>query len=189
MRSIWNRRQAYIHRGPGFRICENRVSQTLPPKSSKRQIFLDSREVRHVHKRGFAKLTLALRAFGSQQVAFRRVPAQNFTGASHFEALGNSFLRLSTCNWFWHGRGKIVRVWKMAIFFWWTTQNISSTGGLRIQTIANPGRYEKCTGTNRRRSAPRGGRAFLIRAGTSRFPAGQQSETPAANRGSSNDAR
>jgi len=71
---------------------------SIPNNLVKRQIFFDSREVGLVHQRGFPELTLALRAPGSQKMAFGRVSAQNLAGTSHFEALGNSFLRLTTCN-------------------------------------------------------------------------------------------
>jgi len=64
----------------------------------KRKIFFNALDIRLVHERGFSELTLALRATGGQQVAFRRMPAQNLAGASHFEALGNGLFRLTTCN-------------------------------------------------------------------------------------------
>ena len=56
----------------------------------------------------FAELSLALRIFARSEMAQTRFAAEDLASSGHFEALGNGFLRLATCDRSWHGAGKVA---------------------------------------------------------------------------------
>jgi hypothetical protein len=92
-----------------FRYCLRAVAE--------RKIFLDAALVAFVHKGRPGKEALALRIFRTKQMPSRSLRAKYLASARHLETLRDGFARLTACNGFWHGAGKLISCVKMAIRF------------------------------------------------------------------------
>ena len=55
-----------------------------------------------------AELALALRALARSEMAKTRLASHDLPRRGHFEPLGDSFLRLATCDGSWHGARKVA---------------------------------------------------------------------------------
>ena len=70
--------------------------------SVKRQVFFYPRFIGRIEHCALSKMTLALCAFGHQQVPTARLATQHFAGRRYLKALRHRFLRFTSRYRFWH---------------------------------------------------------------------------------------
>ena len=67
------------------------------------QAILDALHHGRIDQAGFPEIALLLRALARSEVAQTRLATHDFARRRDLEPLGGRFLRLATCNRFWHG--------------------------------------------------------------------------------------
>src|SRR4051812_27457886 len=77
---------------------------------------------------GLAQLALALRAFARCEVAQTRLAPHDLARRRDLEPLGGRFLRLATCNRFWHGSAESSGSATPGKFFFQIRAGISRAG-------------------------------------------------------------
>jgi NADH dehydrogenase len=115
------------------RLAGKEAPRRLPRRLRERQIRFDPRYVSFVNECGLREVALALRVLRTEQMAARRVLAQNFAGPGNFKSLRDRFTGLAACNGLRHKARKIMRFASV------TTAFARRSGRLSNKTLASLG--------------------------------------------------